>query len=87
MARSSNYETVDVSADSPTLWELLDEARSEDLVVRLPDGTEFLLAPVDDFDLEVARARKNEKLLAFLEARARQDETISIAEVKHRLGL
>ncbi len=72
--------SVEVSA-------LLDEAKREDLIVRAPDGSEFMLTAVDEFDREVASTRRNEKLMAFLDKRAREDKTIPLAEVKRQLGL
>lgn len=40
---------------------------------------------IDDF--EVAKTRQNEKLMALLDERAKQTQTVSIDEVKCRLGL
>ena len=66
---------------------LLDQAREEDLIVRLSDGSEFMLSAVDDdFDHEIARARRNAKLMALLDERARQTHTIPLDEVKRQLG-
>ena len=42
---------------------------------------------VDEFDLEVARTRQNEELLGLLDARAKETELLSLAEVKQKLGL
>ncbi|NJL19705.1 MAG: hypothetical protein HC895_00985 [Leptolyngbyaceae cyanobacterium SM1_3_5] len=42
---------------------------------------------IDDFDIEVARTRQNEKLMALLDERAKQTQPVSIDEVKRRLGL
>jgi len=69
------------------LAHLLQQARDDDLILRLPDGTEFLLVAVDDFDQEIARTRNNPRLMAVLEARAQQKATIPLEEVKRRLGL
>jgi hypothetical protein len=66
---------------------LLEEARREDLLLRLDDGTEFYLSVVDDFDREVAQSRRNTKLLAFLEQRGKQPVIKSLADVKSELGL
>jgi hypothetical protein len=57
------------------------------VIVRLADGSEFLLAAIDDFREEVASTRANAKLMAFLESRARQTATVPLDEVKRRLGL
>jgi hypothetical protein len=80
-------KTLEIHDPSPEVNHLLDEARSNDLIVRLADGSEFLLVAIDEFDREVARSRNNPKLMAFLESRARQTETVPLEEVKRRLGL
>lgn len=41
----------------------------------------------DDFDVEVAQTRQNKKLMALLDERASQTQTIPLAEVKRKLGL
>jgi hypothetical protein len=80
-------KTVPVSSRSGRLVELLEEARKENLILRTPDGTEFVLAEIDDFDREIELTRGNHKLMAFLEARARQKETVSLADAKTELGI
>jgi hypothetical protein len=71
----------------PDVADLLEQAREEDLVVRLADGSEFLLEAIDEFDREIVKGRENPKLMALLEARARQTATVPLDEVKRRLGL
>jgi hypothetical protein len=80
-------KTVNLSNPTTELTALLDQANDEDIVVRLADGREFLLSAVDDFDIEIAQTRQNEKLMAFLEERARQTDTVPLDEVKRRLGI
>jgi hypothetical protein len=80
-------KTIDLIPTPPDVAYLLDQAGDEDLIVRLADGREFLLVAIDDFDQEIARTRNNPKLMAVLEARAKQTETIPLDEVKRRLGL
>lgn len=80
-------KVVNVSLPDPHFQAVLDQARTEDIIVQLGDGSEFLLAAIDDFDREVAATRKNEKLMAFLDRRAAKTETFSMDEVKRRLGL
>jgi hypothetical protein len=41
----------------------------------------------DDFAQEIVRTRQNAKLMAFLDERARQSQTIPLDEVKRQLGL
>jgi hypothetical protein len=80
-------KTIDLPQASPDMALLLEQAGDDDLILRLADGREFLLVAIDDFDEEIARTRNNPKLMALLEARARQTTTIPLDEVKRRLGL
>ena len=80
-------KTVAVSSRSRTMNELLKQARKGGLILRAGDGVEFILAEIDDFDAEIELTRKNAKLMKFLEARARQTETIPLAKVKEELDL
>ena len=80
-------KTVNLANPTNELTALLDQANDEDLVVRLADGREFLLSAIDDFDIEIAQTRQNEKLMALLEERARQTRTVPLDEVQRRLGI
>jgi hypothetical protein len=80
-------KTIDLVQAHPDVTRLLDEARSDDLLVRLADGSEFLLVAVDDFEQEITKTRANSRVMALLETRARQTATVSLDEVKRRLGL
>ena len=80
-------KTLELSQIGPEVDALLQQARADDLLVRLEDGSEFLLVAIDDFDQEIARARSNPKLMALLETRARQVETLPLDVVKQQLGL
>jgi hypothetical protein len=78
---------IDLTHTARDVASLLDEARQDDLVVRLADGSEFLLIALDEFDQEIAKSRANPRLMALLEARAAQTSTSSLHEVKERLQL
>jgi hypothetical protein len=80
-------KTIDLSQTSGDIAHLLEQARQDDLVVRLADGSEFLLVALDEMDQEVAKSRSNPRLMALLEARAAQSATIPLDEVKRRLQL
>jgi hypothetical protein len=80
-------KTIDLSANSMEIDRLLDQAREEDLLVRLADGSEFLLIAIDEFDQEIAKTRDNPRLMALLDARAAKPDTIPLDEVKRRLNL
>ena len=80
-------KTIDLSHTSPDIDNLLAQARQDDLVVRLADGTEFILIAVDEFDQEIAKSRNNPRLIALLKERATQTATVPLEEVKQRLKL
>lgn len=78
---------IDVPRQARSINGLLDQARKEDLIVRAPDGSEFMVSVIDDFDREIAATRRNEKLMAFLDERARSKTWIPLEEVERKLGL
>ena len=80
-------KTIELTNASPDIASLLEQARVDDIVVRMADGSEFLLVAVDDFDREIARTRANPRLMALLESRDKQTTTVSLEEAKRRLGL
>ena len=80
-------KTIELTHASPDVASLLDQARVDDIVVRVADGSEFLLVAIDDFDRETARTCANPRIMALLEVRAKQAATVSLAEAKRRLRL
>ena len=46
-----------------------------------------MVTAIDDFDEEIARTRRNDKLMALLDDRAKQSKTVPLDEVKRQLGL
>jgi len=80
-------KTVAVPAGSKNINALLKRARKENIVLRTKDGMEFILAEIHDFNREIELARQNNKLMKFLEARAKQTKTIPLSKVRADLGL
>ena len=79
-------KTIDLSTTNPTLAEVLEVAGADNVVLRLPDGREFVIAEVDDFAQEVALVRQNQELLRFLADRSKETTKYSLDEVKARLA-
>jgi hypothetical protein len=79
--------TITISRNSRTVSALLKWARRENVILRSPEGEEFILAEIDDFDREIELARQNKALMKFLDARARQTETVSLDQAATLLGL
>ncbi len=80
-------KTITISHPATDFLALLDQARVEDIIVRLSDGSEFILAAVDAFDHEIVQTRKNAALMTLLEERAREPATITLEDLKAGLGL
>jgi len=80
-------KTVTVPPQAAEINALLEQARDDELLVRTADGSEFLLTAIDEFDQEIARTRQNAKLMALLDERAKQPQTIPLDDVKRQLGL
>ncbi|MDM8525578.1 hypothetical protein QUF80_19585 [Desulfococcaceae bacterium HSG8] len=67
-----------------TLDELLEIA--DTVVLCKSDSRRFVVAPVDEFDLEVESLRNNEEFMAFLDGLSEQKATIPLEEVEKKLG-
>ena len=79
--------TVTISTRSKRLSDLLKQARKENIILRADDGTEFILAEIDDFNREIELTRQNKRLMRYLETRARQTKAIPLAAAKTEIGL
>jgi hypothetical protein len=66
---------------------LLDQAREENLVLESADGSQFILAEIDDLDREVELARQNVELMELLDQRGREPATITLREARALLAL
>jgi hypothetical protein len=77
------------AANVTTFSELLDLAEDETVLVTTPDGREFIVAEIDDFDEEIEAASQSRELMELLAERSKEKAKggSSLAEVKKRLGL
>ena len=80
-------KTVSIPPQATEGNAFLEQARDGDILVQMADGTEFMVTVIDEFDEEVGRTRQNAKLMALLDERAKQKQTIPLADVKQQLGL
>ena len=55
--------------------------------VTLPDGRQFVLAEIDDFESEMKLVREQDELMAFLDARSNSPRILSLDGVKATLDL
>ncbi|MGI0493790.1 hypothetical protein ACN4EG_18565 [Alkalinema pantanalense CENA528] len=79
--------TITLPEDLTEIRSVFEQATDEDVIIKLADGREFILSAIDDFEVEIAQTRRNQKLMNFLEQRASQTQTISLDQVKRQLGL
>jgi hypothetical protein len=80
-------KTIDVGTAAPSLPELLRLASGGNVILRAPDGKEFLLAEVDDLAMEVAMVCQHPELMDFLAQRSNAGPRSSIKQVRETLGL
>lgn len=80
-------KTIDLATKSVTLKKLLQLAGEENVLLRTPEGHEYLLASIDDFAEELSKVRNNAGLMKTLEERSQEKTTYSLAEVRHKLKL
>lgn len=81
-------KTVELLSEAtPSLEELLELAEQESLLLKTPDGREYILSEVDDLSQEIEEIRNNPELMEFLAHRSQEKERFSLEQVKQKLGL
>ncbi len=69
------------------LQQVLELAGEENVILTMPDGRQFILAEIDDFESELRLVREQDELMALLDSRSDAQETLTLAEVKEALHL
>jgi hypothetical protein len=80
-------KTIELTTIAPYLAELLALASEETVVLKTPEGREYVLGELDDFDEELALIRKNEELMTLLDERSQEKTTYTLQQVREQLGL
>ena len=78
-------KAINLSTAAPTLTEVLELAGQENLILKTPEGREFVLAEIDDFAEEVALVRQNDALMQFLAERSKEPGKYTLSQVRERL--
>jgi hypothetical protein len=78
---------IEVSENILNINEILNSAGTENIILKISDGREFILAEIDSFDRELELTRQNEELMDFLDRRSEEGETYTLEEVKQQLGI
>jgi hypothetical protein len=78
---------IELSKKLPSLKKILERASRENVLLKTPDGRQFVLAERGDFDREIELTRQNEELMKFLDERSKETKTFTLAQVKQELGI
>ncbi len=57
------------------------------MIINTPQGKQFVLAELDDFELEVEQLKHSKDFMTFLDQRSRERGTTSIEELRRDLGI
>ena len=79
-------KTIELLKTHLSIEQLIELARRENVLIKVPNGDKFILAEVDDFESEVESLRYNDEFIAFLDSRAKEPK-ILIEDAKKRLLL
>jgi hypothetical protein len=79
--------TIELAHSALSMTELLELAEQDTLILRKPDGREFVLSAVDDFASEVEALSQNQEFLEFLAERSRSTKRVSLEEARKRLSI
>jgi hypothetical protein len=80
-------KAIELTPDTPSLRELVELADQENIMMRTPEGRQFVLAELDDFDVEVEQLKRSDEFRAFLDQRSRERGTSSIEQLRRDLHI
>ena len=80
-------KTIELAAETPSLPELIELADGENIIIKTPQGKQFVLAELDDFKLEVQQLKNSKDFMAFLDQRSKERGTTSIEELRRELDI
>ncbi len=73
-----------IFARSRSIRERLAQASHNNLILRAPDGWEFLLAEIDDFNREIELTRQNKTIMKLLETRSKSKKRVPLVEARRQ---
>jgi hypothetical protein len=80
-------KTVDLSTEHHSLAEILEMAKSDDVLLHSASGDDFLVERADEFDREVATHGRSSKFMSFLAGRSSESGDLSFRAVREKRGL
>ncbi len=57
------------------------------MIINAPQGKQFVLAELDDFELEVEQLKNSKEFMAFVDQRSSERSTTSIEDLQRELGI
>ena len=78
-------KTIDLTADCPSLTEILRMAESEPVVVKTSQGESFVISAGDEFTTEVELLRRNNEFLAMLDEFKREEASTPLEQIEREL--
>lgn len=80
-------KTINLPTKISTIEELLELAKKENVILKTPDGQEFILAEIDEFDREVELVRYHQELMDLLDQRSGEKERYTLKQIREQLHL
>ena len=78
---------IELGKNPASLHHLLNMARSETVILRQSHSVDLVLAPVDEFALEVELLRNNTEFMRYLDELSEEEATIPLEQVERELEL
>jgi hypothetical protein len=78
-------KAIDLSTVSPSLKDVLKMAGEDNVILKTPEGRQFVLAEIDDFGEEVEKTRQNEALMRLLDERSKEPARHTLQQVREQL--
>ena len=81
-------KTIELTLGTASIHELVELAGRENIIIiKTPGGKQFVLAELDDFELEVEQLKNSKDFMAFLDERSKERGTIPVEELRRDLGI
>jgi hypothetical protein len=78
-------KTINLNKETLNIADLINLARKEPVLLLAPDGQQFLLAEVDDFEREVDILRTSPAFQQFLDERSSSKHRIPLEELEREI--
>jgi len=85
--RKRIMRVIELTNSKNSLDDLLEIARRETVILRGASHEGFVLAPSDEFDMEVELLRNNKEFMAYLDGLFKQKATIPLEDIEKEFGV